>query len=107
MTKKGGFAGIVQYPRTKPLIAAVDGFALAGGCEIVLSCDMVVASKKAQFGVPEVKRSLVPAAGGLFRLPRVLPKNIANELLLTGDRLTVSHTVNRCWSGKRANHFVA
>lgn len=85
---KGGFAGLVQFPRTKPLIAAVDGLALAGGCEIVLSCDMVVASPKAQFGVPEVKRSLIAAAGGLFRLPRKIPHAIAMELLLTGEPMT-------------------
>jgi len=84
-TEKGGFAGVVQYPRKKPLIAAVDGAALAGGCEIVLACDLVVASKASRFGVPEVKRSLVAAAGGLFRLPRKLPNAIAMELLLTGD----------------------
>merc|ERR1719456_656380 len=88
-SSKGGFAGLVQFPRTKPLIAAVDGLALAGGCEIVLSCDLVVASKKAQFGVPEVKRSLIPAAGGLFRLPRKIPQNIAMELILTGEPITV------------------
>jgi enoyl-CoA hydratase len=86
-TKKGGFAGMVHFPRTKPLIAAVDGAALAGGCEIVLSCDMVVASKSARFGLPEVKRSLVPAAGGLFRLPRKIPQAVAMEMLLTGDPL--------------------
>jgi len=87
MTRKGGFAGFVHFPRTKPMIAAVDGYALAGGCEIVLTCDMVVASKKSKFGVPEVKRSLVPAAGGMFRLPRKLPEHVAMELLLTGDPL--------------------
>eukprot|EP00927_Polykrikos_kofoidii_P071214 TRINITY_DN67513_c0_g1_i1.p1 TRINITY_DN67513_c0_g1~~TRINITY_DN67513_c0_g1_i1.p1 ORF type:complete len:266 (-),score=60.51 TRINITY_DN67513_c0_g1_i1:67-864(-) len=87
-TKKGGFAGLVKFPRTKPLIAAVDGNALAGGFEIVLSCDLVVASKKAKFGVPEVKRSLIAAAGGLFRLPRKLPHAIAMELLLTGDPIS-------------------
>ncbi|CAN5573636.1 crotonase/enoyl-CoA hydratase family protein [soil metagenome] len=84
-TKKGGFAGIVQRERTKPLIAAVGGPALAGGCEIVLSCDLVVATPEARFGIPEVKRSLVAAAGGLFRLPRALPRNVAMELALTGD----------------------
>src|SRR3954469_21757917 len=84
-TKRGGFGGITAPERTKPLIAAVDGAALAGGCEIVLSCDLVVASTQARFGVPEVKRSLVAAAGGLFRLPRALPRNIAMELALTGD----------------------
>jgi enoyl-CoA hydratase len=84
-TKRGGFGGFVQRERTKPAIAAVDGAALAGGTEIVLACDMVVASTAARFGIPEVKRSLVAAAGGLFRLPKVLPLPIAMELALTGD----------------------
>ncbi len=84
-TERGGFAGIARRSRTKPVIAAVDGPALAGGCEIALSCDMIVASTSAAFGLPEVKRSLVAAAGGLFRLPRALPTNIAMELALTGD----------------------
>ena len=94
-TKRGGFAGIVSRKRTKPLIAAVDGPALAGGTEIVLSCDLVVASTAARFGIPEVKRSLVAGAGGLFRLPRLLPRNIALELGLTGDPI----------SAERAYHF--
>jgi enoyl-CoA hydratase len=84
-TAKGGFAGIVQRERTKPVIAAVDGPALAGGTEIVLSCDLVVASTTATFGIPEVKRSLGAAAGGLFRLGRKIPLNLAMELALTGD----------------------
>ena len=84
-TKRGGFGGIVQRERTKPIIAAVDGPALAGGTEIVLSCDLVVASTTATFGIPEVKRSLVAGAGGLFRLGRKIPLNIAMELTLTGD----------------------
>jgi len=83
-TPKGGFAGFVQRERTKPVIAAVDGPALAGGTEIVLAADLVVASKTAVFGIPEVKRNLVAAAGGLFRLPRKIPRNIAMELALTG-----------------------
>jgi enoyl-CoA hydratase len=83
-TAKGGFGGFVQRERTKPVIAAVDGPALAGGTEIVLAADMVVASKTAVFGIPEVKRNLVAAAGGLFRLPRKIPRNIAMELALTG-----------------------
>jgi enoyl-CoA hydratase len=87
-TARGGFAGIVQRERTKPIIAAVDGPALAGGTEIVLSCDLVVASSTATFGIPEVKRSLVAAAGGLFRLGRKIPLNIAMELTLTGDPLS-------------------
>ncbi len=84
-TAEGGFAGIVRYPRTKPLIAAVEGLALAGGTEIVLSCDMVVAATGARFGIPEVKRGLAAAAGGLFRLGRRLPLNVAMEAALTGD----------------------
>jgi len=84
-TERGGFAGIVQRERSKPLIAAVDGPALAGGTEIVLACDLVVASTTATFGVPEVKRSLVAGAGALFRLGRKLPFNLAMELVLTGD----------------------
>jgi len=87
-TKRGGFGGIVQREREKPMIAAVDGPALAGGTEIVLACDLVVASRSATFGVPEVKRSLVAAAGGLFRLGRKIPLNIAMECALTGDPIT-------------------
>lgn len=94
-TPRGGFAGLVARERTKPLIAAVDGPALAGGTEIVLACDLVVASSNARFGVPEVKRSLVAAGGALFRLPAKLPANIAAELLLTGDPI----------SAERAHHF--
>jgi enoyl-CoA hydratase len=84
-TKRGGFAGFVQRQRTKPVIAAVDGPAFAGGCEIALACDLIVASTQAKFGLPEVKRSLVAAAGGLFRLPRVLPRPVALEMIMTGD----------------------
>jgi enoyl-CoA hydratase len=94
-TERGGFAGYVQRERTKPIIAAVDGPALAGGCEIVLASDLVVASEISRFGIPEVKRSLVAAAGGLFRLPRAIPKNIAMEAALTGDPI----------SAERAYHF--
>src|SRR5947208_4042830 len=84
-TERGGFGGITRRERTKPLVAAVDGPALAGGCEIALACDLIVASRQAAFGLPEVKRSLVAAAGGLFRLPRALPRNVALEIVLTGD----------------------
>jgi enoyl-CoA hydratase len=87
-TDPGGFAGITRLARTKPLIAAVDGPALAGGCEIVLTCDLVIASTAASFGIPEVKRSLIAGAGGLFRLPRVLPRNVAMELAITGDPIS-------------------
>ncbi|GIU83503.1 MAG: putative enoyl-CoA hydratase/isomerase [Acidimicrobiales bacterium] len=93
MTERGGFAGIVTRERTKPIIAAVDGPALAGGCEIVLACDLVVASREATFGIPEVKRCLVAAAGGLFRLPRQLPLKVALEMGLTGDPISAE----RAW----------
>ncbi len=86
-TEAGGFAGFVRYPRTKPMIAAVRGFALAGGTELVLACDLVVAARDSFFGVPEVTRGIVAAAGGLFRLPRVLGSARAIELILTADRL--------------------
>jgi enoyl-CoA hydratase len=80
-----GFAGIVQRPPAKPLIAAVEGFALAGGLEVALACDLIVASRGARLGIPEVKRSLVAAGAALLRLPRTLPRNVAIELALTGD----------------------
>src|SRR5271156_4889992 len=82
---KGGFAGIVNRDFTKPIIGAVNGPALAGGFEIVLSCDLVVAVPHATFGIPEVKRGLVAAGGGLVRLPRRLPMAVALEMALTGD----------------------
>lgn len=87
-TRRSGFAGMCRRDRTKPIIAAVDGPALAGGCEIVLACDLVVASTAASFGLPEVKRSLVAAAGGVFRLPRKVPVNVAMAMVLTGDPIT-------------------
>ena len=82
-----GLAGICQRPPRKPMIAAVEGWALAGGCEIALACDLIVAAENATFGIPEVKRGLVAGAGGLLRLPRRLPPAIAMELALTGDPL--------------------
>ncbi|WP_194744421.1 enoyl-CoA hydratase-related protein [Thermaurantiacus tibetensis] len=84
-TKDGGFAGLAQAARTKPWIAAVNAPALAGGCEIALSCDMIVAAETARFGLPEVKRGLYAGAGGVFRLTRRLPMSIALELVATGD----------------------
>jgi len=86
-TPRGGIVGLIQRQRTKPLIAAVEGLALGGGLELVLCCDMVVASRSAQFGLPEVKRGLMPDFGGAFRIGRYLPANIARELLLTGRNL--------------------
>jgi enoyl-CoA hydratase len=80
-----GFAGITQRASTKPLIAAIEGFAVAGGLEVALSCDLIVAARGARLGIPEVKRSLVAAAGALLRLPRALPRNVAMEMALTGD----------------------
>jgi enoyl-CoA hydratase len=80
-----GFGGIVRRAARKPLIAAVDGFAVAGGFEIALACDLIVAGRDARFGLPEVKRSLVAAGGGLLRLPRRMPYHVAMELALTGD----------------------
>ncbi|MEU5979925.1 crotonase/enoyl-CoA hydratase family protein [Streptomyces sp. NPDC047315] len=82
-----GLAGIAEAPPRKPMIAAVEGYALAGGCEIVLACDLVVAAQNARFGIPEVKRGLVAAGGGLLRLPRRIPYQIAMEIALTGDLL--------------------
>ena len=86
--KDGGFAGFVHLKRGKPWIAAVEGLALAGGCEIALACDLIVASTGGAFGLPEVTRGLAAAAGGLFRLPRAIPRAIAIELILTGNRLS-------------------
>ena len=86
-TSRGGFGGFVTLERTKPVIAAVEGPAVAGGCELVLACDLVVASSDAAFGLPEVKRSLVAMAGGTTRLPKRVPQNIAMELALTGDTM--------------------
>ncbi|RFU21510.1 crotonase/enoyl-CoA hydratase family protein [Geodermatophilus marinus] len=80
-----GLCGITQAPPRKPLIAAVEGWALAGGFELVLACDLVVAAGTARFGVPEVKRSLVAAGGAALALPSRVPTNLALELLLTGD----------------------
>jgi enoyl-CoA hydratase len=79
-----GFAGITERASSKPLIAAIERFAVAGGLEIALACDLIVAAKGARLGIPEVTRSLVAAGGALLRLPRVLPRNVAMELALTG-----------------------
>ena len=84
-TERGGNYGIIERVRAKPLVAAVEGFALGGGMEVVLACDLVVASTTATFGLPEVQRSLVPTCAGMFRAPRALPLNVARELMLTGD----------------------
>jgi enoyl-CoA hydratase len=85
-----GFAGLTEAPPRKPLIAAVDGYALAGGFEIALACDMIVAHVDSKFGIPEVKRGLAAAAGGLVRLPRQIPQRLAMELALTGDFISAA-----------------
>jgi enoyl-CoA hydratase len=81
-----GFGGITERPPAKPAIAAVEGYALAGGFELALACDIIVASEDATFGLPEVTRGLVAGAGGLLRLPRRIPYHLAMEIALTGDR---------------------
>jgi enoyl-CoA hydratase len=83
-----GLGGMTQTPPRKPIIAAVEGWALAGGCELALACDLITAGSGAKFGIPEVKRGLVAAAGGLFRLGRKIPLNVAMELALTGDPIS-------------------
>lgn len=94
-TERGGFGGFVRAKREKLWIAAANGHALAGGLELLLACDMAIAAEGATFGVPEVKRSLVAAAGGVFRLPRALPRAIAHEMIATGEPI----------SAARAAHF--
>src|SRR6187455_2746211 len=90
---KGGFAGVVNRDFPKPIIAAVNGPALAGGFEIVLSCDLVIAAETARFGIPEVQRGLMAAAGGLIRLPKRVPLAIALELAMTGDPIDAPCTL--------------
>lgn len=84
-TERGGFAGFVRRARAKPVIVAAEGPALAGGCELALAADLIVASTSARFGLPEVKRGLVAAGGGLFRLPQAIPQKVAMEMVLTGE----------------------
>ncbi|TXS95796.1 crotonase/enoyl-CoA hydratase family protein [Parahaliea maris] len=90
MVKGKGFAGMCEYIAAKPLIAAVEGFALAGGFEVAITCDLIVAADDARFGIPEVKRGLAAAAGGLVKLPKQIPEHIAMELALTGDFIDAS-----------------
>ena len=101
-TKRGGFAGIAYRERRKPIIVAVDGLATAGGCEIVLSCDLVVASNRSSFGLAEVKRNLIAGAGGLFRLPRAIGRGAALEIILTGEPLAAQ----RAYELGLVNHVV-
>ena len=88
VTERGGEYGIIRRNRTTPLIAALQGSALGGGLEIALACDLIVASRDAVLGLPEVKRGLIPTCAGLFRGPRALPLNIATELALTGEPMS-------------------
>jgi enoyl-CoA hydratase/carnithine racemase len=90
VTARGGEYGLVRRDRATPLIAAVEGFALGGGLELALACDLVVAAADSGFGLPEVGIGLIPTCGGLFRGPRALPHNIARELILTGDPVSAS-----------------
>ncbi|MCB2059972.1 MAG: crotonase/enoyl-CoA hydratase family protein [Novosphingobium sp.] len=99
-----GFGGLTSWTPNKPVIAAVDGYALAGGMELALACDMIVANKGAKFGIPEAKRSLVAAGGGVVQLPRLLPRPLAMELALTGDPISAERAydlglVNRVTDG--------
>ena len=93
-----GFGGIVERPPVKPIIAAVEGYALAGGFELVLACDLVVASEAAKFGLPEVRRSLVAGAGGLLRLPKRIPYHLAMEIALTGEHYPAARLHRPAWS---------
>ena len=102
-TERGGFAGLTYRDRRKPIIVAVDGLATAGGCEIVLSCDLVVASNRSAFGLAEVKRNLIAGAGGLFRLPRAIGQAAAMEIILTGEPLAAQ----RAYELGLVNHCVA
>ncbi|MDL9938094.1 crotonase/enoyl-CoA hydratase family protein [Gordonia sp. ABSL1-1] len=89
-----GFGGLVQAPPAKPLIAAVEGWALGGGFEMVLAADLLVAAETARFGLPEVKRGLIARAGGIFRTPQVLPRALALELLMTGEPMTAAQAAH-------------
>lgn len=93
-TPRRGFAGLTSLPPRKPLVGAVEGVAVGGGFEMVLSCDLVVASTAARFGLPEVKRGVTAAGGGLMRLPRRIPTAMAMEMILTGDVVDAATAAN-------------
>lgn len=102
-----GFAGLTEYRSSKPLIAAVEGYALAGGFELAISCDLIVAADSSKFGIPEVKRGLAAAAGGLVKLPKQIPSRIAMELALTGEFIDAQRAyelglINRVCEGGEA-----
>ena len=99
-----GFGGLTSWTPKKPVIAAVDGYALAGGMELAIACDLIVANKDAKFGIPEAKRGLVAAGGGVVQLPRLMPRHLAMELALTGDPISATRAhelgiVNRVTDG--------
>ena len=108
-----GFGGITRKPPEKPLVAAIEGFAVAGGLELALSCDLIVAARGAKLGVPEVKRGLVAAAGALMRMPRRIPYHVAMYLAITGETITAERAyeiglVNElCEPGKAFEHALA
>lgn len=102
VTERGGEYGIIRRARRKPLIAAVEGKALGGGLEIVLSCDLVVASVDAEFGLPEVSIGVIPTCAGIFRAPTALPLNLARELILTGEPIDAE----RAYAAGFANRLV-
>ena len=102
VVKGRGFAGLTEHSPRKPLIAAVEGYALAGGLELAISCDMIIAADNAMFGIPEAKRGLAAAAGGLVKLPRQIPSRVAMELALTGDFITAQ----RAYELGLVNHVV-
>lgn len=102
-----GFAGLTEYRSKKPIIAAVEGYALAGGFELAISCDLIVAADTSKFGIPEVKRGLAAAAGGLVKLPKQIPSRIAMELALTGEFISADRAyelglINRLCEGGQA-----
>ena len=89
-----GFAGMVEKSTDNPMIAAVEGYALAGGCELAITCDLIVAADNSMFGIPEVKRGLAAEAGGLVRLPRQIPSRVAMEMALTGDFMSAERAMS-------------
>ena len=103
VTEQGGFGGFTDAKKDKPWIAAVTGAALGGGTELALACDMIVVADNARFGLPEVKRGLIAGAGGVYRLPRAIPRAIALELIATGEPLSVE----RAAAFGMVNHVVA
>ncbi len=103
VVKGRGFAGLTEQGPRKPLIAAVEGYALAGGLELAISCDMIIAADDSKFGIPEAKRGLAAGAGGLMKLPRQIPSRVAMELALTGDFISAQ----RAYELGLINHVVS